>query len=60
VGDPSGQFARSYEYVIIDKQRGIVASYGGRAGFYDAKDPKDAKAALASLYVVVYPKPWNP
>jgi hypothetical protein len=52
-GNAAGQFMRSYQYIVIDKQRGIVASYQGRAGQFD---DKDAKAALSSLYVVVYPK----
>jgi hypothetical protein len=52
-GNAAGQFMRSYQYVVIDKQRGIVVSYSGRAGQFD---DKDAKAAMASLYVVVYPK----
>ena len=56
-GNSAGQFLRSFQYIVIDKQRGIVASYQGRAGQFDEKD---AKTALASLYVVVYPKEWKP
>lgn len=52
-GNAAGQFVRSYQYVVIDKQRGIVVAYSGRAGQFD---DKEAKAAMASLYVVVYPK----
>jgi hypothetical protein len=48
-----GQYVRRYEYLVIDLSRGIIVSYVGRAGDFDEKD---AKAALSSLYVVVYPK----
>jgi hypothetical protein len=48
-----GQMVRRYEYIVIDLSRGIIVSYFGRAGDFEEKE---AKAALASLYVVVYPK----
>ncbi len=44
---------RSYQYIAIDTARGIVVSYGGRLGDFDEKD---AKEALSSLYIVVYPR----
>ena len=49
----AGQFLRRYEYVVIDLTRGIVVSFFGRAGDFDEKE---AKMALSSLYVVVYPR----
>ena len=51
-GSEAGHYIRRYEYNVIDTQRGITVSYIGRQGDFDEKD---AKAALASLYVVVYP-----
>jgi hypothetical protein len=48
-----GQYVRRYEYLVIDLTRGIVVSYAGHAGDFDEKEAKDA---LASLYVVVYPR----
>lgn len=44
---------RLYEYVVFDGSRSIVTTYSGRQ-FNFSED--DAKKALASLYVVVYPK----
>ncbi len=41
---------------MIDTKRGITVAYVGRQGDFDEKD---AKAALASLYVVVYPRSRN-
>jgi hypothetical protein len=52
-GAKVGQFFRRYEFVVIDLSRGIVVSYAGRVGDFDEKE---AKTALASLYVVVYPR----
>jgi len=52
-GGSLGHMVRRYEYVVIDLSRGIIASYIGRAGDFEERE---AKAALASLYVVVYPK----
>jgi hypothetical protein len=52
-GASLGQYVRRYEYLVIDLTRGIVVSYTGRAGDFDEKEAKDA---LASLYVVVYPR----
>ena len=43
---------RLYQYVVFDGTREVVASYSGRQ-FNFSED--DAKKALASLYVVVYP-----
>ena len=44
---------RLYQYIVFDGSREIVTSYSGRQ-FNFSED--DAKKALASLYVVVYPK----
>jgi hypothetical protein len=52
-GAKLGQYVRRYEYLVIDLTRGIVVSYAGRAGDFDEKEARDA---LASLYVVVYPR----
>jgi hypothetical protein len=43
---------RLYEYVVFDGTREIITTYSGRQ-FQFSED--DAKKALASLYVVVYP-----
>jgi hypothetical protein len=49
-----GKYTRRYEYLIFDSKRAIVVGYTGRQGDFDEKE---AKAALASLYVVAFPKP---
>ncbi len=52
-GSELGKLLRRCEYIVFDGQRSIVVSYFGRQGFFDGKE---AKSALASLYVVVYPQ----
>jgi hypothetical protein len=52
-GSQLGDFLRRYEYLVYDGKRSIVASYIGRQGDFDEKEAKDA---LASLYVVLYPR----
>jgi len=49
----SGMFQRRFEYVVYDGTRSIVAALVGRSGDFDEKE---AKEALASLYVVMYPR----
>lgn len=51
-GSTAGQFTEHFEYLVCDGTRSIVVQYGGAAGL----DENVAKAALATLYVVVYPK----
>ncbi len=51
-GSELGTFTRRYEYLVYDGTRSIDVAYGGRQGDFDEKD---AVAALASLYVVMYP-----
>jgi hypothetical protein len=51
-GSTAGQFLQRYEMLVCDGTRSIIVAYGGPQGsFGDAT----AKAAFASLYVVVYP-----
>jgi hypothetical protein len=42
-----------YEYLVVDGVRGIIASYASRLG--DSQE-EEAKTALASLSVVLYPR----
>jgi hypothetical protein len=52
-GSTAGQFSQRYEMLVCDGTRSIIVAYGGPQGsFGDAA----AKAAFASLYVVVYPR----
>jgi hypothetical protein len=52
-GDPSSsRDVERNEYLVIDTQRGIDVALIGAVGDLS---PKDAKAILSSLYVVVYP-----
>lgn len=51
-GQELGHIYERYEYVLFDGRRSIVVSYTAHLG--DADD-KDAKAALSSLSVVLYP-----
>ena len=44
---------RFYTYIVTDTKRSVIISYGGRNGMVEEND---AKAALASLAVVVYPE----
>ncbi len=43
----------TYEYIVSDGSRMIVTAYAGRAA---SLSEDDAKKALSSLYVVLYPK----
>jgi hypothetical protein len=52
-GVGAGQQVRRFEYLAIDLTRSIDVAMIGRAGDFDEND---AKKALASLYVVVYPR----
>jgi hypothetical protein len=52
-GSEIGKYYRRYEWVVFDGHRSILVTYLGRQG--DFSD-KDAKEAMASLYVVVYPR----
>jgi hypothetical protein len=47
------QSTRLNEFLVYDLTRGIILRYQGRAG--DFRDD-EARAAMTSLYVVVYPK----
>ncbi len=51
-GSTAGQFTEHFEYLVCDGTRSIIVEYGGTAGM----DENAAKAALSTLYVVVYPK----
>ncbi|MFY9781689.1 MAG: hypothetical protein WAJ85_14400 [Candidatus Baltobacteraceae bacterium] len=51
-GSELGSLVRRCEYVVFDGQRSIVVTYVGRQGYFDEKE---ARSALASLYVVLYP-----
>jgi len=51
-GATAGQFTERYEYLVCDGTRSIIVQYSGAAGL----DANVAKAALSTLYVVVYPK----
>jgi hypothetical protein len=51
-GSTAGQFRDRFEYLVCDGTRSIVVQYSGPAGIDEAA----AKNALATLYVVVYPK----
>jgi hypothetical protein len=52
-GDTAGKYVQRAEYLVCDGTRSIDVAYvGPQDSFNDAQ----AKAALASLYVVVYPK----
>jgi len=52
-GGAAGHQLRRYDYLVYDLQRSIDVAYVGRYGDFDEKD---AKAALASLSVVVFPR----
>jgi hypothetical protein len=52
-GTQLGAFTRRYEWVVADGTRSIIVSYVGKQGLFD---DKDARAALASLYVVAFPR----
>ena len=52
-GSSAGQFTEHFEYLVCDGTRSIAVAYVGPQGTF-SEDA--AKAALASLYVVVYPK----
>jgi hypothetical protein len=47
-----GTFLQRDEYLVIDTQRSIIVAYAGAAGQVKVDE---AKVALKSLYVVVYP-----
>jgi hypothetical protein len=52
-GDDPFKSSQIYEYVVFDGSRRIVVAYSGHQyGFSE----DDAKKALSTLYVVVYPK----
>ncbi len=51
---PAGHQLRRYDYVIFDLARSIDVAYIGRYGDFE---DRDVEAALASLSVVVYPRP---
>jgi len=52
-GDDPFKSSQVYEYVVFDGSRRIVVAYSGHQyGFSE----DDAKKALSTLYVVVYPK----
>ena len=53
IGSEAGNIARIFQYVIVDGKRRIVASYSGRAGYFDEKD---ATSGLSGLAVVLYPQ----
>jgi hypothetical protein len=52
-GSKAGQFQRRYELVVYDGTRAIIVAFVGRSGDFDEKEARDA---LASLYVVLYPR----
>jgi hypothetical protein len=52
-GSELGQMYERYEYVVFDGRRSIVAAFTAHSG--DAQE-KEARAALSSLSVVVYPR----
>ena len=52
-GSELANLVRRCEYAVFDGQRSIVVVYVGRQGYFDANE---AKSALASLYVVLYPQ----
>ena len=52
-GATAGNFLQRFEYLVCDGTRSIAVAYVGPQGTF-SEDA--AKAALASLYVVVYPK----
>ena len=52
-GSEVGHFIRRYDYLIFDGERGIDVAFIGRPNDFDEKD---VQAALASLYVVAYPR----
>jgi hypothetical protein len=52
-GASAGQFVERIEYIVCDGTRSIDVAYSGQQGTFD---DDTAKAALKSLYVVVYPK----
>jgi hypothetical protein len=51
-GATAGQYVQSYQYFVCDGTRSIVVAYSGQQGSFD---DATAKAALSTLYVVVYP-----
>jgi hypothetical protein len=53
IGQDAGNIVRGFEYVVFDGKRRIILGYYGRAGYFDDKDAKDA---MASFAVVVYPE----
>jgi hypothetical protein len=52
-GAAAGQYVQRIEYLVCDGTRSIDVAYVGGEGTFDESV---AKAALANLYVVVYPK----
>ncbi|GAC1302381.1 MAG: hypothetical protein NVSMB19_11650 [Vulcanimicrobiaceae bacterium] len=52
-GGQAGHQLRRYDFLVYDLQRSIDVAYIGRYGDFDEAE---AKAALASLSVVVYPR----
>jgi hypothetical protein len=52
-GKDLGAYKRRYEWVVADGARSIIVTYIGRQGVFDDKEAKDA---LASLYVVAFPR----
>jgi hypothetical protein len=52
-GTQVGAFTRRYEWLVADGTRSIIVSYTGKQGAFDEKE---AREALASLYVVAYPR----
>src|SRR5665213_1246537 len=52
-GKDLGQYKRRFEWVVADGARSIIVTYLGRQGMFD---DKEARTALASLYVVAFPR----
>jgi len=52
-GSDIGKYLRRYEYIVFDGQRSIIVAMVGHQGDFEEKD---AKEAMASLYVVAYPR----
>lgn len=53
IGQDAGHIVRDFEYLVCDGRRSIIASYVGRAGYFE---DKEAAAALSTLSVVLYPQ----
>jgi hypothetical protein len=53
IGQTAGAMYTAYEWIVTDGKRSIIASYTGHVGTFSEAD---ARAALGSLAVVLYPE----